>query len=412
MLFSKSFIPIVREDPSGAESISHKLCIKSGLVSALSSGIFTYLPLGYRVLNNIQSIIRKHMSAAGALELLMPALQPMTLWESTGRNKTLEDVMITFHDKKNRHLCLGPTHEEVITDIAKRYVSSYKQVPLILYQIQTKFRDEIRPRFGLIRSCEFIMKDAYSFDRDEPALDVVYQRMLEAYKAIFDEIGLTYVVQDADVGAMGGSMSHEFLVPAEAGEDTVHYCSACAKYVTKAACPSCGAAAQQKKALEIGHIFKLLLKYSSVLEACFLDEDGKRKPFVMGCYGIGVSRLIPAVIEQNHDAKGIIWPYRIAPFKAIIMNLSAGNPEAKELSLSLYRFLTGKGIDVLYDDRDVSAGEKFNDSALLGIPYSIIIGKALKEGAVEIETRRTAQKQRVGKDDRESIYSLVKGPTD
>jgi len=407
MLFSKSFIPIVREDPSGAESISHKLCIKSGLVSALSSGIFTYLPLGFRVLNNIQAIIRKHMAAAGAQELLMPALQPMTLWESTGRNKTLEDVMITFHDKKNRHLCLGPTHEEVITDIAKRYVSSYKQVPLTLYQIQTKFRDEIRPRFGLIRSCEFIMKDAYSFDRDESALDVVYQRMLEAYKAIFDEIGLTYVVQDADVGAMGGSMSHEFLVPADAGEDTVHYCPACAKYVSKPACPSCGTAAQARKALEVGHIFKLLLKYSSVLEACFLDEDGKRKPLVMGCYGIGVSRLIPAVIEQNHDAKGIIWPYRIAPYKVILMNLSAGNAEAKEFSLSLYRFLTDKGIDILYDDRDVSAGEKFNDAALLGIPYTIIVGKALKEGAVEIETRRTAQKQRVNKDDREGLYQKV-----
>lgn len=407
MLLSRSFIPLLREDPSGAESISHKLSLKSGLVSSLSSGIFTYLPLGLRVLSNIQAVIREHMNAAGAQELLMPALQPMTLWETTGRDKTLADVMISFTDKKNRRLCLGPTHEEVVTDLARRYISSYKQVPSILYQIQTKFRDEIRPRFGLVRSCEFIMKDAYSFDRDEQGLERSYQSMLEAYKDIFDEIGLRYVISEADVGAMGGSASHEFLVPAESGEDSVHVCGKCKTHGSKKICASCGAETEPTRAMEIGHIFKLMTKYSSVQEALFVDEDGKRKPLIMGCYGIGVSRLIAAVIEQHYDPKGIIWPYRVAPYKVNVVNLSVFNNQAQEAAAKIYHSLTTEGVEALYDDRDLSAGEKFNDAYLLGIPYIVIVGKGLKEGVVEIEERATGVKTKIAKDDIEAMLKKV-----
>lgn len=407
MLFSKALIPIVREDPSGAESASHKLCIKSGLISALSSGIFTYLPLGYRVLQNIQDIIRKHMRNAGAQEMLMPALQPLTLWESTGRDKVLSEVLLTFQDSKGRKLCLGPTHEEVATDIAKRYVNSHKQLPLVLYQIQTKFRDEIRPRFGLVRSCEFIMKDAYSFDKDEEGLDRNYAVMLESYKAIFDELGLSYVIEEAEVGAMGGSMSHEFLVPVESGEDEVFYCPQCEVSMTSDICPHCKREVETRKALEVGHIFKLLLKYSSVQEACFADESGKRKPLVMGCYGIGVSRLIPAIIEQHADQKGIIWPFSVAPYKALVLNLAVFNGEARETAQGIYNYLREHRLETLYDDRDVSAGEKFNDAYLLGIPYLIIVGKALKEGMIEIEERATGAKQKIPRDGYTHILGKV-----
>lgn len=368
MLWSKSFIPTLKEAPKEAESESHKLMLRAGLVRMLMGGVYSYLPLGLRCLNNIENIIRQEMNAAGSQELLLPVLQPLELWLKTGRDKTIGDVMFRISDRRGRKVSLGPTHEEVITEVARGFVSSYKQLPFILYQIQTKFRDEIRPRFGLVRCCEFIMKDAYSFDRDEAGLDRNYKLMLAAYKNIFKRCGLNFITTEADTGVMGGSESHEFMVPAESGEDVV----------------------EGKNALEVGHIFKLGTKYSEAIGAHFLDEDGKSKPIVMGCYGIGVSRMISAILEQNHDKDGIIWPDEVAPFKALIVAVDATDSAIMKFCGSLYEDLGREGIECLFDDRDERAGVKFKDADLVGIPLSVIVGKSYKEsGKVDIKDRRS-----------------------
>ncbi|MCM8823832.1 MAG: proline--tRNA ligase, partial [Candidatus Omnitrophica bacterium] len=302
MLFSKSFLPTLREEPKGAECTSHRLSLKGSLLFMVSSGIYAYLPFGFRVLRKIENIIRKRMNETGAQEILMSALQPLEIWKQTGRDKDLEEVMITFKDRRGRQLCLGPTHEEEVTEIVKRYVSSYKQLPFTLYQIQTKFRDEARPRYGLVRSCEFIMKDAYSFDIDDRGLNFSYEVMFNAYKKIFKDCGLEFVTVEADPGAMGGNISHEFMVPADIGEDTLYFCKDCNLYFKKEGkCEKCGRKLKEEKMIEVGHVFKLGTKYSKAQEAYFLDKDGLRKPIVMGCYGIGVSVIISAIIEQNHD---------------------------------------------------------------------------------------------------------------
>jgi len=326
MLLSKGFIPTLREDPKNAECISHKLMLKAGLISMISSGIYTYLPLGLIILRRIENIIRRRMNEEGALELLMSALQPIEIWEQTGRDKTLKDVMLRVKDRRKRELCLGPTHEEEITEIAKRFILSYKQMPSILYQIQTKFRDEARPRFGLIRSCEFIMKDAYSFDSDDEGLNKSYEKMLRAYDNIFRDLSFDFVRTEADPGAMGGNFSHEFMVPAEIGEDTLYLCSKCGRYYrSHGKCNDCGTELAEKKMIEIGHIFKLGTKYSSAQGAYFLDNQGKRVPVIMGCYGIGVSRIMPAIIEQSHDSKGIVWPSCISAFDTSLLVLEREN---------------------------------------------------------------------------------------
>jgi len=367
MLFSKSFITTLRQDPKIAECQSHKLLLKGGFLFMVSSGIYSYLPLGWRVLNNINNLIRKQMNLAGAQELFMSALQPIEIWQKTGRDKDLSEVMFTFKDRKKRQLCLGPTHEEEITEIVKRSVSSYKQLPTILYQIQAKFRDEPRPRFGLMRSCEFIMKDAYSFDKDEKGLDENYQKMLAAYKNIFKTCGLEFIVIEADSGAMGGSGSHEFMVPGETGEDVV----------------------EGKKMIEIGHIFKLGTKYSLAQEAFFLDEKGKRLPFIMGCYGIGVSRVLSAVAEVNSDQKGLVWPKSIAPFSLTLLVL---DEKLKADAISLAETLEKNGLSVLVDERSEAAGVKFNDAYLLGNPYIAVMGKKYsKDKTIDLEVRKTAK---------------------
>jgi prolyl-tRNA synthetase len=296
MFWSKTFIPTLKEAPQEAESESHKLMLRAGLVRMLMAGVHTYLPLGLKVLENIEKIIRQEMNGCGANELLLPALQPLDLWIKTGRDKTVGDVMIRFLDRRGRNICLGPTHEEVITDLVKSYISSYKQLPLILYQIQTKFRDEIRPRFGLVRACEFVMKDAYSFDRDDEGLKKSYLAMYNGYKRIFKRCGLDFLTVEADPGIMGGNVSHEFMVPAESGEDIIWVCPACGftkgyKDENAQPCPKCKQNLKKTNTIEVGHIFKLGSKYSSVLGANFLDAKGVLKPIIMGCYGIGVSRL-------------------------------------------------------------------------------------------------------------------------
>lgn len=363
----------------------------------LMAGAYSYLPLGLRVLNNIQAIIREELNACGASELLLPALQPQDLWIKSGRDKDLGDVMIRFVDRRSRNICLGPTHEEVITDLVKNHISSYRQLPLVLYQIQTKFRDEIRPRFGLVRACEFIMKDAYSFDKDEPGLDKNYKAMHNAYKKIFKRCGLEILTVEADPGVMGGNMSHEFMAPANDGEDLVLSCPKCKltrAFEDKAeACPQCNTKLEKINCIEVGHIFKLGTKYSSILEANFVDADGKVKPIIMGCYGIGVSRLISAIVEQNHDTQGIIWPEEISPFQVIIMPLDVTDKKILKLALEVYQELERDNIKTLLDDRDERAGVKFKDADLLGISLQIIIGKeSLKKNAIELKLRRGHKK--------------------
>ncbi|MFC1657969.1 proline--tRNA ligase [Candidatus Omnitrophota bacterium] len=403
MFWSKVFIPTLKETPQEAESIAHKLMLRSGMIRQLVSGVYSYLPLGCRVLQRIEHIIREEMNACGAQELLLSALQPQEIWSRSGRDKEMAEVMVRFQDRRGRKLCLGPTHEEVITDLVKQNVSSYRQLPLILYQIQVKFRDEIRPRFGLVRSCEFIMKDAYSFDQDSEGLAENYEKMLAAYKRIFKRCGLQVLIVEADPGVMGGSLSHEFMVPAESGEDIIIYCQdckfTCSKPEGKTACPKCKKALKKLNTIEVGHIFQLGTKYSKIFQANFLNRQGSLSPVIMGCYGIGVSRLIPAVLEQNHDEEGIIWPREVSPFDVLILPLEVGNEKIYQAALDMYERLKEKGLEVILDDRDERAGVKFKDADLTGMPAQVIIGKNfLKDGKVELKMRKSGQSEMVNPD--------------
>jgi prolyl-tRNA synthetase len=411
MYWSKFFIPTLKEIPLGTEAVSHQLSLRAGLVHMLTSGVYSYLPLGLRVLKRVENIIREEMNAIGAQELFMPCLHPMELWKKTGRDQTLKDVMIRFKDNRGREMCLGPTHEEIITDLVQSFVQSYRQLPIVLYQIQTKFRDEIRTRFGIVRACEFIMKDAYSFDRDKEGLKKNYDLMYEAYNKIFKRCGLDVLVISADSGAMGGDVSHEYLVLADIGEDNVLTCLSCGYYAGGTdklnegdSCPQCKKAKLEKKvAIELGHIYQLGTKYSDAQQAHFLDEDGKKKPMIMGCYGIGVSRLIAAIIEKNCDDKGVIWPQEVAPFDVEILAITAsggGDQEIMPLAQAYEQQLAQAGFEVLVDDREESAGRKFNDADLIGIPYRVTIGKRnLVEGKVEIKNRRTQEVILVAKEE-------------
>ena len=400
MLRSQFFIPTLREIPVGTEAVSHQLLLRAGLVHMLTSGVYSYLPLGLRVLTRITQIIREEMGRAGAQELMLPCLHPLDLWQKTGRDQVLDEVMIKFEDKRGRTMCLGPTHEEVITDLVKDYVHSYRQLPLNFYQIQTKFRDEIRTRFGIVRACEFIMKDAYSFDKDKEGLQKNYDAMFEAYKRIFERCGLKAVIVEADSGAMGGDLSHEFLVIAPIGEDTILICSGCGHKIAgditakdHSSCPQCGKATLSPHvAIELGHIFQLGTKYSEALGAYFGDENGHKQLMIMGCYGIGVSRLIAAIIEKNNDAKGIIWPPEVAPFDLEILPLNNQDAKVMEISRKLYAAFRNSGWDVLLDDRNESAGIKFNDADLVGIPLRVIIGqRMLVQENLEIKDRRSGK---------------------
>ncbi len=358
MRWSKYFMPTAKEAPKDAETISHKLMSRAGLIDKTASGVYTYLPAGYRVLRKVENIVRREMDRTGAIELLMPALQPANLWKETGRLNKMGPEMIRFIDRHNRLMLFGPTHEEVITDIVRKNFNSWKQLPVTLYQIQTKFRDEMRPRFGIIRSREFLMKDAYSFDVDEQGLELSYARMKETYEKIFTSCGLKFCLQQADSGVIGGKFSEEFVAQGE--------------------CPE----------LEIGHIFKLGTQYSELMRAVFVDNNGKEKPFVMGCYGIGVSRIVAAAIEGNYDEKGIQWPLSIAPFVVLIVPTNIDNTQIKESAEKIYRQMQHKDIEVLIDDRNESVGSKFADGDLSGIPLQIIIGKKACESKGEIKIRK------------------------
>ncbi|MFT5387754.1 MAG: prolyl-tRNA synthetase [Candidatus Omnitrophota bacterium] len=388
MKWSQFFIPTLKDAPSDCEAISHKLLIRAGLVNMLTSGVYTYLPLGLRVLDNIQNIIREEMSAVGANELLLPSLHPLEIWKKTGRDEVLDDVMFKFKDGKGKHVCLGPTHEEIITDIASKYVQSYKQLPITLYQIQTKFRDELRPRYGIVRACEFIMKDAYSFDTSQEGLQKNYDAMYQAYHNVFKRCGLDVVAVEADSGVMGGDVSHEFMVPAAIGEDTVDVLEN-GKTVSKVA-------------MELGHIFQLGTKYTKPLGANYLDENGKSQAIIMGCYGIGVSRVIAAIVEKSFDESGIIWPKEVAPFDVEILSLhkNANDEEIIDLVTKYQTELEFSGYDVLVDDRKESPGRKFADADLIGIPVQIVVGyRNLKDGKVEIKIRQGKESILIAVDD-------------
>lgn len=563
MRMSNLYLPTLKEEPAEAEVASHQLMLRAGMMRTLTAGVYSYLPLGYRVIRKVEDIVRKAMDDSGAQELLMPIIHTSELWKESGRWDRFGPLMIKFEDRKGREYCLGPTHEEIITDLVRNEIRSYKDLPLNLYQIQTKVRDEIRPRFGVMRGREFIMKDAYSFDQDYEGLDDSYQLMFDAYSRAFSDCGLDVRAVEADSGAMGGKDSHEFMVLADAGEDNIAFCNSCeyAANVERAvagenimsdrkeaglksmekiatpgkktieeistflevnpeetikalailvndepvlvllrgddqlneiklcnfldvnevipvadedfpvyfnslagfigpagmdgiriiadkrvkdiknaviganeedfhfinanpgrdfkvdeyinlrvvkegdSCPKCTGQLEIKSGIEVGHIFKLGTKYSDSLNATYLDENGKEQTIVMGSYGIGITRLVAAAIEQNHDEKGIIWPKAIAPYQVIILPLGK-DEEVKAESERLYMELNDQGIEVLIDDRKERAGVKFNDADLIGIPLRIVVGsRSLKNGIIEVKIRQSGEERNISIED--SINDII-----
>ncbi len=400
MLFSKLLIPTLKDAPQEAEVISHKLMLRAGMIRKVASGIYTWLPLGFKVLKKIENIVREEMDASGAQEVFMPMVQPKELWNETKRWEKMGPELLRIKDRHERDFCLGPTHEEVITDIVRDNVKSYKELPLNIYQIQTKFRDEVRPRYGIMRGREFLMKDSYSFNIDEESLQKTYLIMREAYKKILDRIGLEYKISAADSGAIGGDSSEEFHVLAENGEDTIAVSDSSEFAINSELLlkdgeninslegkpsPDGKGTIQIKKGIEVGHIFKLGRLYAESMKANVLNSEGKASTLYMGCYGIGVSRLVAAAIEQNFDEKGIIWPHNIAPFDINIISIGfEKDEEISSASINLYEELKSMGYDVLLDDRKDGYGAKMKDSELIGIPLNIIIGKKYLESK-EIE---------------------------
>lgn len=543
-----ALIPTLRH-VGEAEMISHQLMLRAGLIRQLAAGIYTYLPLGYRVLHKVEQIVREEMNRIGAQELQLPALHPAELWKETGRWDNYGPELFKLKDRHEREFAAGPTHEEVITDLLRGEINTYKKLPMSLYQIQTKFRDEKRPRSGLLRGREFLMKDAYSFHADRESLDQTYEDMYQAYVKIFTRLGLNFRAVEADSGAIGGKGTHEFMALSDAGEDTIVMCEACdyaaniemaevvgpeaagekspvpnkeqvatpgkktirevAEFLGVAedqlvksllfvvdgepvlvlvrgnhevndvkvknfldasvceladeetvrriagvpsgfvgpiglkekvkiladkavlqmnemviganqidthyhhvqvgrdfevdlvgdlrqiqegdACPRCGGTVMFKRGIEVGHVFKLGTRYSEDMNAKFLDADGKEKPFIMGCYGIGVSRALAAIIEQHHDENGIIWPVAVAPFVIHLIAVNMKNEEQRTVAEQLYQALNEKGFEVLYDDRQERAGVKFKDADLLGLPLRITVGAKAGEGIVELKLRRSGE---------------------
>ncbi|MEI6563619.1 MAG: proline--tRNA ligase [bacterium] len=566
MHWTQTLIPTLRDAPQDAEIPSHKLMMRAGLIMKLGGGLYTFLPLGLKALRNVERIVREEMDRAGALEVLMPALQPREIWEQSGRYNVLRETMFKVKDRQQRDLVLGPTHEEVITDLAARQINSYRQLPKTFYQIQTKFRDEIRPRFGLMRAKEFIMKDAYSFDISWEAADASYQSMYNAYVRIFNRCGLRTKVVEADTGAIGGDFSHEFMVLADSGEDGLVECESCSyaanleraerkvpswdpsttdqtpsvvatpgkrtieevsaflklsphdliktliyladdkpiavlvpgdrdlnehklarilktaslqmaddatiasatgapvgftgpmglkipiyadaelqsprMCVTGAnaadthlvnvvpgrdftvtafhdlviakegdSCPRCGTRMREKRGIEVGHVFKLGTKYSKLFNAGFLDDSGNHQISVMGCYGIGVTRTVQAIIEQSFDENGIIWPMSVAPYQVGIVVPNIGHAESVRVAKELIEALEAKGITVLFDDRDERPGVKFKDADLLGLPLRAVVSeRSLGDGKVEIKRRTEKDKQMIPVGDAVSfIESIIQG---
>ena len=382
----------LKNKPSDAEIISHQLMLRSGMIKKLASGLYTWMPLGYKVLKKIEIIIAKEMDKIGCLRITMPAVQPKELWEESSRWDKYGKELLRINDRHEREFCFGPTHEEVVTDIIRRDIKSYKQLPITLYQIQTKFRDEIRPRFGVMRAREFLMKDAYSFHSTNECLNDFYKIMYESYKNILNYIGLEYKVVSASSGQIGGDESHEFHVIADSGEDELVF-SKNSDFAVNAEILKEEKNEEfiYKRGIEVGHIFKLGSKYSDALKAKITNQDNNNISIIMGCYGIGVSRMVAASIEQCNDERGIIWPKAIAPYDVAIVPVGYNkNEKIKSFADSIYKKLIENNIQPLLDDRDISAGAIFSDNDLIGTPIQIIIGKKFLDGnEVEIKDRST-----------------------
>ena len=404
MFWSKIFLPTSKDIPQDAEVISHQLMLRSGMIRRVTSGIYTWLPIGLKVLRKVENIVREEMNASGAQEILMPMVQPKELWEETQRWDKMGPELLRIKDRHERDFCLGPTHEEVITDLIRNNIKSYKELPLNLYQIQTKFRDEVRPRYGVMRGREFLMKDSYSLTLNEESLNESYLLKKEAYKTTTDSTGSKFKIGNADSGAIGGDASEEFHVLAENGEDTIAVSDSsdfaintellleegdAIESLQGKPSPDGKGTIQIKKGIEVGHIFQLGKVYTDAMKASVLDHEGKAKNLFMGCYGIGVSRLVAAAIEQNNDEKGIIWPEAMTPFEVNIVAIGFDKDEKiAKAATDLYNELSSMGYEVMLDDRKDGYGTKIKDAELIGIPVNIIIGKQyLQNNEVELKHR-------------------------
>lgn len=395
MLQSKFFSKTIKEKSGEAEATSHDLLVRAGFVDQLMAGVYTFLPLGFRVLKKIENIIRKNMEAMDGQEILMPVLQPKENWQKTNRWQNF-DVLFRIKGSGDKEYALGPTHEEVVSPLAKKVIFSYKDLPLAIFQIQTKFRDELRAKSGLLRTREFLMKDLYSFHTSQEDLDKYYEKMKKAYFNIFKELGIakdTYLTFAS--GGTFAKYSHEFQMATPAGEDIIYVCNKCKTAINKEikeenpACPKCSSDSfEERKAVEVGNIFTLSTKFSLPFDLKFRDKDGSEKPVIMGCYGIGISRAMGAIVENKNDERGIIWPKEVAPFLAHIIQIGE-DKKVKTTANKIYQELQKNNIEVLYDDRqDKSAGEKFADADLIGIPFRIVVSeKTLAKGSVEIKER-------------------------
>jgi len=424
MYWSKIFLPTLKDIPQDAEVISHQLMLRSGMIRKVTSGIYTWLPLGLRVLRKIENIVREEMNDAGAQEVLMPMVQPKDLWEETERWKKMGPELLRIKDRHEREFCLGPTHEEVITDLIRNNIKSYKELPLNLYQIQTKFRDEIRPRYGVMRGREFLMKDSYSFDINQDQLNESYLLMKETYKKIIDRIGLKFKIVKADSGAIGGDASEEFHVLAENGEDTIAVSNSSdfaintelllgdgenLESLQGKPSPDGEGIIEIKKGIEVGHIFQLGRVYTQAMRANVLDQEGKATDLFMGCYGIGVSRLVAAAIEQNNDEKGIIWPEAITPFEVNIVAIGfEKDQKIAKAAIDLYNKLSSMGYEVILDDRKDGYGTKMKDAELIGVPINIVVGKQYLENE-EIELKHRNGRSSAGRaEDIKTIFEHFK----
>jgi prolyl-tRNA synthetase len=426
MRMSRYFLPTLKEDPSEAQIVSHRLMLRAGMIRQSSAGIYSWLPLGLKVLRKVEAIVREEQDAAGCQELLMPTIQPAEIWQESGRYDDYGAEMLRIRDRHDRDMLFGPTNEEMITEIVRAHIHSYKDLPKNLYHIQWKFRDEVRPRFGIMRGREFLMKDAYSFDLTYEDARATYNRMFVAYLRTYARMGLKAIPMAADTGPIGGDLSHEFIILADTGEsevfchkdlleidvlgESVDYDSDLQSVVDRwtnmyaatdekhdpAEAAKLGDNVIKARGIEVGHIFYFGTKYSKAMNASVVGPDGDQVFPEMGSYGIGVSRLVGGLIEAFHDENGIVWPEAVAPFGAGIINLKSGDEACDTVSADLYAKLQAAGCDPIYDDRDVRAGAKFADMDLIGIPWQIVVGpRGVKNGVVEFKNRATGEREEI-----------------
>ena len=424
MKLSNYFLPVLKESPSEAEIVSHKLMLRAGMISQSSSGIYSWLPLGLRVLKKIENIVREEQNNAGVNEILMSTIQPADLWKESGRYEDYGKEMLRIKDRQERDMLYGPTNEEQVTEIFRRSIKSYKELPLLLYHIQWKFRDELRPRFGVMRGREFLMKDAYSFDLNLESSESSYNKFFVCYLKTFERMGLKAIPMAADTGPIGGDMSHEFVIISNTGESDIYfdknildqgekiseidyeddlskfvqnfknyYSASDEKFNQKDFDQNVNKDLQMtSKGIEVGHIFSFGTKYSESMKAHVLDGNGKEGPVYMGSYGIGISRLVGAIIEYSHDEKGIVWPNEVAPFQVGLINLKSNNDKANKIADEIYSSISSLNIDILYDDKSDNAGVKFSRMDLIGLPFQIIVGnKAISDNLIEIKNRKTGE---------------------